>query len=102
MRGKMKFGLILLLAVIAIPACGQGQPADKTIAVFGQAIHYLIWVRAGGGAAARIGEPQGRLVAGAGADGAEIPIAGSRPDRVRAIGQAAAGLQHSNVCGFSE
>src|SRR3989475_8219004 len=40
MRGKMKFGLILLLAVIAIPACGQGQPADKTIAVFGQAIHY--------------------------------------------------------------
>ena len=41
MRGKMKFGLILLLAVIAIPACGQGQPADKTIAVFGQAIHYF-------------------------------------------------------------
>jgi len=41
MRGKMKFGLILLLAVIAIPACGQGQPADKTITVFGQAIHYF-------------------------------------------------------------
>ncbi len=41
MRGKMKFGLILLLAVIAIPACGQGQPADKTITVFGQSIHYF-------------------------------------------------------------
>src|SRR6266436_1032992 len=41
MRGKMKFGLILLLAVIAIPACGQGQPADKTLTVFGQSIHYF-------------------------------------------------------------
>jgi triacylglycerol lipase len=41
MRGKMKFGLILLLAVIAVPASGQGQPADKTITVFGEAIHYF-------------------------------------------------------------
>jgi triacylglycerol lipase len=41
MRGKMKFGLILLLAVTAIPASGQGQTADKTITVFGQAIHYF-------------------------------------------------------------
>src|SRR5712692_7653991 len=41
MRGKMKFGLILLLAVIVVPAFGQGQPADKTITVFGQAIHYF-------------------------------------------------------------
>jgi pimeloyl-ACP methyl ester carboxylesterase len=40
MRGKMKFGLILLLAVFAAPAFGQGQPSDKTIAVFGQTIHY--------------------------------------------------------------
>jgi len=41
MRGKMKFGLILLLTVIAVPASGQGQPADKTITVFGEAIHYF-------------------------------------------------------------
>jgi pimeloyl-ACP methyl ester carboxylesterase len=41
MRGKMKFGLILLLTVIAVPVSGQGQPADKTITVFGQAIHYF-------------------------------------------------------------
>jgi len=41
MRGRMKFGLILLLAVVAVPALGQGQPADKTIAVFGQSIHYF-------------------------------------------------------------
>jgi len=40
MRGKMRFGLILLLAVFVIPAFGQGQPPDKTIAVFGQTIHY--------------------------------------------------------------
>jgi pimeloyl-ACP methyl ester carboxylesterase len=40
MRGKMKFGLILLLAVFVVPAFGQGQPSDKTIAVFGQTIHY--------------------------------------------------------------
>jgi len=41
MRGKMKFGLILLLAVFAVPTFGQGQPQDKTITVFGQAIHYF-------------------------------------------------------------
>ncbi len=41
MRGKMKFGLILLLVVFAVPAFGQGQPQDKTITVFGQAIHYF-------------------------------------------------------------
>jgi pimeloyl-ACP methyl ester carboxylesterase len=46
MRGEMKFGLILLLAVFVVPAFvvpafGQGQPADKTITVFGQAIHYF-------------------------------------------------------------
>jgi pimeloyl-ACP methyl ester carboxylesterase len=40
MRGKMKLGLILLLAVFVVPAFGQGQPPDKTIAVFGQTIHY--------------------------------------------------------------
>ena len=40
MRGKMKLGLFLLLAVFVVPAFGQGQPPDKTIAVFGQAIHY--------------------------------------------------------------
>ena len=41
MRGTKKFGLILLLAVYVAPAFGQGQPVDKTIAVFGQAIHYF-------------------------------------------------------------
>src|SRR5216683_132003 len=41
MRGKRKFGLILLLAVFVVPAFGQGQPADKTITVFGQSIHYF-------------------------------------------------------------
>src|SRR2546422_5425981 len=41
MRGKMKFGLILLLAVFVVPASGQRQPADKTITVFGQSIHYF-------------------------------------------------------------
>jgi triacylglycerol lipase len=46
MRGKRNFGLILLLAVIVVPtfvvpAFGQGQPADKTISVFGQSIHYF-------------------------------------------------------------
>jgi len=41
MRGKMKFGLILLLAMIAVPVFGQGQPPDKTITVFGQSIHYF-------------------------------------------------------------
>src|SRR5258708_1204589 len=39
MRGKMKFGLILLLVVIAAPAFGQGQPQDKTITVLGKAVH---------------------------------------------------------------
>src|SRR3989454_11930083 len=41
MRGKMKFGLSLLLLMFAVPAFGQGQPQDKTITVFGQAIHYF-------------------------------------------------------------
>jgi triacylglycerol lipase len=41
MRGKRKFGLILLLAVFAVPAFAQGQPPDKTIMVFGQSIHYF-------------------------------------------------------------
>jgi len=41
MRGRKKLGLILLLVVYVAPAFGQGQPLDKTIAVFGQAIHYF-------------------------------------------------------------
>jgi len=41
MRGKMKFGVVLLLAAFAVPAFGQGQPADKTITLFGQSIHYF-------------------------------------------------------------
>ena len=41
MRGKMKFGIVLLLAVFVVPAFGQGQPPDKTITVFGQSIHYF-------------------------------------------------------------
>jgi len=92
MRGKMKFGLILLLAVIAIPACGQGQPADKTIAVFGQAIHYFDMVRGrwwccctDWGAARKTG-------CRCWSRWRRNTIAGSRPDRVRAIGQAAAGF----------
>jgi triacylglycerol lipase len=40
MRGKTEFGLVLLLVVFVTPAFGQGLPPDKTIAVFGQAIHY--------------------------------------------------------------
>src|SRR5260370_18885967 len=38
---KRKFGLILLLAGVGVPAFGQAQPSDKTITVFGQSIHYL-------------------------------------------------------------
>ncbi len=41
MRGRMKFGLVLLMAVMVVPASGQGQPADKTLTVFGQSIHYF-------------------------------------------------------------
>jgi triacylglycerol lipase len=41
MRVKMRFGIVLLLAVFVVPAFGQGQPVDKTIAVFGQSIHYF-------------------------------------------------------------
>src|SRR5204863_800601 len=41
MRGNRKFGLILLLAALVVPVFGEGQPADKTITVFGQAIHYF-------------------------------------------------------------
>src|SRR5216683_1969098 len=41
MRGKRKFGIVLLLGVFVVPAFGQGQPADKMIAVFGQSIHYF-------------------------------------------------------------
>jgi pimeloyl-ACP methyl ester carboxylesterase len=41
MRVKMRFGIVLLLAVFVVPVFGQGQPADKTIAVFGQSIHYF-------------------------------------------------------------
>jgi triacylglycerol lipase len=37
----MKFGLVLIMAVMAVPAFGQGQPADKTITVFGESIHYF-------------------------------------------------------------
>jgi pimeloyl-ACP methyl ester carboxylesterase len=41
MRGRIKFGLILLLVVMVVPAFGQGQPTDKTVTVFGQSIHYF-------------------------------------------------------------
>jgi len=41
MRGKKQFGIILLLAVFVVPAIGQTLPPDKTIAVFGQSIHYF-------------------------------------------------------------
>jgi pimeloyl-ACP methyl ester carboxylesterase len=38
---RMRFRLVLVIAVMAVPAFGQVQPADKTIAVFGQSIHYF-------------------------------------------------------------
>jgi len=43
MRRELKYGFVLLLAMFAAPAYSQtpGQPADKTIAVFGQSIHYF-------------------------------------------------------------
>jgi pimeloyl-ACP methyl ester carboxylesterase len=45
MRGKLKFGFVLLLVVWVVPCFGQtvtapGRPEEKTIAVFGQTIHY--------------------------------------------------------------
>jgi pimeloyl-ACP methyl ester carboxylesterase len=43
MRARVKFGSILLLTLAVVPAFGQAgpvQPADKTLAVFGQTIHY--------------------------------------------------------------
>jgi pimeloyl-ACP methyl ester carboxylesterase len=42
MRGKLELGLVLLLALV-VPAFGQStaaEPEEKTIAVFGQTIHY--------------------------------------------------------------
>jgi pimeloyl-ACP methyl ester carboxylesterase len=42
MRSELKYGFVLLLAMFTAPVYGQapGQPADKTITVFGQSIHY--------------------------------------------------------------
>lgn len=43
MPGNVKFGSILLLVLFVAPAFGQtgpAQPPDKTVAVFGQTIHY--------------------------------------------------------------
>jgi pimeloyl-ACP methyl ester carboxylesterase len=40
MRKAQRVGFVLVLLMWAFPAWGQGQPADKTIAVFGQTIHY--------------------------------------------------------------
>ena len=43
MRAKLKIASILLLMVFVVPAFGQNAPArpeDKTVAVFGQTIHY--------------------------------------------------------------
>ena len=59
-------------------------------------------LRTGGGAGARVGKPQRRLAAGAGTAGAEVPAAGAGPDWIRKIGEAAARLQRSDLCGFSE
>ena len=43
MRRELKYGFVLLLAIFVSPVAGlaQGQPADKTISVFGQTIHYF-------------------------------------------------------------
>jgi pimeloyl-ACP methyl ester carboxylesterase len=42
MERKLRYGFIALLAILVTPVSGlaQGQPADKTIMVFGQSIHY--------------------------------------------------------------
>jgi pimeloyl-ACP methyl ester carboxylesterase len=43
MCARVKFGSILLLTLFVVPAFGQtgpAQPPDKTVAVFGQTIHY--------------------------------------------------------------
>ncbi|MFI5059742.1 MAG: alpha/beta fold hydrolase [Candidatus Acidiferrales bacterium] len=43
MRARVKFGSILLLTFLVVPAFGQtgpAQPPDKTVAVFGLTIHY--------------------------------------------------------------
>ncbi|HEV3375215.1 MAG TPA: alpha/beta hydrolase [Candidatus Acidoferrum sp.] len=43
MRARVKFGSMLVLALLVVPAFGQtgpSQPPDKTVAVFGQTIHY--------------------------------------------------------------
>jgi triacylglycerol lipase len=43
MRRAVQFGFVFLFAFFVLPAFGQtvpGQPTDKTIAVFGQTIHY--------------------------------------------------------------
>jgi pimeloyl-ACP methyl ester carboxylesterase len=40
MRRQMKLGFVLLLTLFAVPTLGQEQPSDKTVAVFGQTIHY--------------------------------------------------------------
>src|SRR2546426_9829884 len=44
MRRELKYGFVLLLTIFVAPAYGQtapGQPPEKSIAVFGQAIHYF-------------------------------------------------------------
>jgi pimeloyl-ACP methyl ester carboxylesterase len=43
MRRELKYGFVLLLTMFVVPAYSQtpGQPADKTVAVFGQSIHYF-------------------------------------------------------------
>jgi triacylglycerol lipase len=43
MRARIEFGSILLLTFFVVPVFGQtgpAQPPDKTVAVFGQTIHY--------------------------------------------------------------
>jgi triacylglycerol lipase len=42
MRRELRYGFVLLLAIVVTPVTGlaQEQPADKTITVFGLSIHY--------------------------------------------------------------
>jgi alpha-beta hydrolase superfamily lysophospholipase len=44
MRGRLRFGfIVLVLGAFGVPAFGQGaaaRPEEKTVAVFGQTIHY--------------------------------------------------------------
>ena len=107
MRARFSFGFVLLLAVFAIPVFGQTaparQPEEKTIAVFGQTIHY--WDLGTG--------PVVVLVHSLGSGKAEDwrRVIGPLSQKYRVLAMDQIGFGHSdkpllepnpNVCGFSE